>query len=157
MTRVIAGASGALSASTGIREVASTLCTGVEEGLESCRKGDVGLWTWNEPKSQEFARTDQYCPRTWMVAPLCFPSTPSFRLFHASLASLSLKIPVHPPLRPFLRFIIFLLPFAPSFLDLASRASFSSSLIRFPSSYFPSFDGFVYPASPLLLPTLVRR
>lgn len=147
MTRVIAGAGGALSASTGVREVVSTLCTGVEEGLEGVER----------TQESGVCANRSILPPHVDVGPSLFPIHPLVSSV-SRFSGVSFPKNPRPPSPPtFSTFHHFSPPSVPSFLDLASRASFSSSLIRFPSPSFPSFDGFVYPASPVLLPTLVRR
>lgn len=79
MTRVIVDASGAVSASTGIRVLGS----GAEWSERG--RGETRFWPWSKRKSQEFARTDQYCPRTWIRL---FPYTP----FSLSLSSVKISL-----------------------------------------------------------------
>lgn len=133
MTRVIVDANGALSASTGAFVRRGT-------GAEWNRRGsgETRFWPWSERKSQEFARTDQYCPRTWICLFLSAPFSLSL-----SLVLSSVKIPSVCPVLFHL-----LLPFPLPFPRYYSDSSTSVSL--FLHFFFLLFFCTSFPPHPVL-------
>lgn len=113
-------------------------------GAERSRRGsgETRFWPWSERKSQEFARTDQYCPRAWICL---FPSAPFSPL---SLVLSSVKIPSVCSVLFYLRSFLHFLFLAITSILLSSGVSTSPFFLFrsfvLPFRLLPSFNVYTH-------------